>query len=214
MQDLEKYTQKTLSFLDETIKKIKQVEDGLANVVSEEDKGYVFFRLKPKVQEWLNSIESTLDEVLLEYNKTADEIKSYHTLEERLNEHLEKIKPVEKLLGECRLKLDAAYKIFADVYYDYELEYIMARVNKNYDSKFEHVSNMSSTLFNNTNKTNLINKDVVDLKKLISTIEANLKDFIEYVEDNFVPIDFVEKVDEKFKLLLDKVNSIKQYKLK
>lgn len=200
MEELVRFSARAQKLFDSITSKINSVQVSLGAIVNDETKDFIFFRLRSKIETWLQDIEATLRDLTKEHGQFIIETKSNFAFDQSSYFEANKIlEIVTNNIQRCNNLLDDAYKMFMNATYAQQHKYVLSKIEDNFEEKFNAVASISSNVFDLASRLNILQDQIKEMTNKVYKSERGMQDFLNYAEDNFITVDFIEKVDLKIK---------------
>jgi len=209
MEDLIRFSTRATSLFNSIAKKTRDVEISLGSIVNDQTKDYIFFRLRGKIEGWLNDIESAIRDISKEHAKFILESKSNFAFDQAKYFEASKILDiVTEGINKSNELLDNSYKMFMNATYSQQYSFVLSKVEKNFEEKFKAVEVISSNVFDLSSRLNILRDEIKEVVTKIYKTEKIMDDFLLYSSENFLTREVVEKIDSKLKNMSQEISQM------
>lgn len=209
MEEIVRYANRANKLFDSVAKKMTDVELSLSNIINDETKDYVFFRLRNKIENWLKDIEEAINDITKEHGVFVRDSKSNFAFDQaKYFEATKMLDLVTEGIQKSNKMLDNSYKMFMNATYTQQHKFVLSKIEENFKVKFNAVTEISSNIIELSGRVNLLQEQINELVSRVFETEKDMDDFLEYASENFIKSDFIGTIDEKVKQMYKEINDI------
>lgn len=209
MEEIIRFANRANKLFESVTKKMKDVEVSLGSIVNDETKDYVFFRLRGKIENWLKDIEEAINDISKEHGKFILETKGTFGMDQAsYYEATKMLEIVTTGISKVNKMLEDSYKMFMNATYSQQHKFVISKIEESFKLKFNVINEISSNMVDLSSRINLLQEQMEEIIKRSFKTEGDMDEFLEYAAQNFISRDFIQKVDDKIKLIIKDIGDI------